>query len=88
MVFKWAYTPSIVEEYKSETQRVVKSFLRHHLSFPNCISALNAALVKLIARLDPARYQEELPVLRTLMLANNETVMKEMEQRVTEALKV
>jgi hypothetical protein len=59
----------------------VKSFLRHQLSFPNCISALDAALAKLIPRLDPAQYQEELPTLRTAMLANNESVMKEMEQR-------
>jgi len=81
---KWAYTPSIVEVYRRETQRVAKSFLRHQLSFPNCISALDAVLAALIPRLDRARYQEELPGLRALMLANNEIVMKEMERREVE----
>jgi hypothetical protein len=46
---------------------------------------LDAALEKLIPRLDPARYQEELPSIRVLMLANNEIVMKEMERRGAEA---
>ena len=73
-----------MEVYRRETQRVVKSFLRHQLSFPNCISALDAALAALIPRLDSARYQEELPTLRTVMLANNERVMKEMERREVE----
>ena len=70
-----------MEAYGRETQRAVKSFLGHHLSFPNCISALDAALAGLIPRLDPVRYQKELPVIRALMLANNEIVMKEMERR-------
>ena len=73
-----------MEAYRREAQRVVKSFLRHQLSFPNCISALDAALAALIVRLDPARYHDELPTLRALMLANNETVMKEMERREVE----
>ena len=70
-----------MKAYNGETQRVLKLFLRHNLSFPNCISALDAALAGLIPRLDAARYQEELPAIRAVMLANNETVMKEMERR-------
>jgi hypothetical protein len=70
-----------VEAYRKETQRVIKAFLRDQLSFPSCIAALDATLAALIPRLDPARYQAELPVLRALMLSNNETVMKEMERR-------
>ena len=72
-----------VETYGRETQRAVKSFLGRHLSFPNCISALDAALAALIPRLDPARYQGELPLIRALMLANNEIVMKEMARRAS-----
>jgi hypothetical protein len=53
----------------------VSRFLRHQLSFPNCISELDAALARFIRRLNP----EDLDALRAQMLANNETVMKEME---------
>jgi len=66
-----------MEVYKKETGVVVKRFLRRQLSFANCISALDAALAKLIPRL----HAKELDALRTLMLANNEIVMKEMERR-------
>jgi hypothetical protein len=69
--------PSAVDVYRSETQKVVAAFLRHHLSFPNCISAL----ARLIPTLDQGRYPEQMIALRALMLANTETVMKEMEHR-------
>jgi hypothetical protein len=81
MALKWAYTPGTVEVYKSDTRRVITRFLSHHLSFPNCISGLDAALARLIPRLIPEPYQQELPTLRAVMLANNERVMKEMEHR-------
>ena len=69
--------------YKSETQKMIASFLRNHLSFPNCIAALDAALARLIPRLDQRRYPEQMTELRAVMLANNEIVMKEMERRGT-----
>jgi hypothetical protein len=74
---KWAYTPVIVEVYKSETQEVLHRFLGHRLKFPACIAALDAALAGLIPKLKP----EQPPELRTIMLANNERVMKEMHKR-------
>jgi hypothetical protein len=66
-----------MEVYKSETREVIERFLRHELSFPDCIAALDAALADLIPRLN----SEQLDSLRALMLANNEIVMKEMERR-------
>ena len=63
--------------YKTETSRVLSRFFRRQLSFPNCIAALDAALARLIPRLQA----EDLDALRALMLANNEKVMKEMERR-------
>lgn len=65
-----------MEIYKHETEKVVKRFLRHQISFSDCIAALDAALATLIPKLRP----EELPALRAVMLANNERVMKEMER--------
>jgi hypothetical protein len=66
-----------MEVYKRETQEVIKRFLGHRLSFPDCIAALDAALARFIPRLT----DEQLDALRALMLANNEIVMKEMERR-------
>ena len=73
-----------MEEYKSETRRVVNRFLLRQLSFPNCISALDAALARFIPRLHP----DEMEALRAVMLANNEMVMKEMARRASEGKKV
>ena len=66
-----------MEEYKNETREVVNRFLRHQLSFPECIAALDAALAKFIPRMPT----DQLDALRAVMLANNEVVMKEMERR-------
>jgi hypothetical protein len=66
-----------VEVYKSETKEVMNRFLHRRLKFPDCISALDAALAGLIPRL----YAEQHDELRTVMLTNNEIVMKEMEKR-------
>jgi hypothetical protein len=68
---------SAMEVYKTETRKVIKRFLRNHLSFDHCIQALDAALGRLIPRMN----QEDFPALRALMLANNEIVMSEMERR-------
>ena len=63
--------------YQRQTREIINRFLRHQLSFPNCIAALDAALAALIPRLTA----EQIAPLRALMLANNEIVMKEMERR-------
>jgi hypothetical protein len=70
-----------MEAFKSETRSVVNRFLLRQLSFPNCIAALDAALARFIPRLDP----DELDALRSVMLANNEKVMQEMERRTQTA---
>jgi hypothetical protein len=66
-----------VEQYARETAAVIKRFLHLRLSFPACIAALDAALARLMPRLTG----DQIVPLRGLMLANNETVMKEMERR-------
>lgn len=66
-----------MEVYKSETREVIKRFLAGRLSFTDCIAALDAALAGVLPKLTA----EQLDSLRTLMLANNEIVMKEMERR-------
>ena len=66
-----------MEAYEIETTEIVKSFLQRKIDFPECIEALNAAL----ARLVPNMTGGQISRLRMVMLANNEIVMKEMEQR-------
>src|SRR5580704_9385383 len=74
---KLFYNLSAMDVYKRETEELVRRFLDHRLSFPECIAALDAALADLTPRLTP----EQLPALRALMLENNDMVMKEMERR-------
>jgi hypothetical protein len=66
-----------MEVFKSETSEIVRRFLAGRLSFPQCIAALDAALAGLV----PMLQSEHTEQLRALLLANNETVMKEMERR-------
>jgi hypothetical protein len=66
-----------MEVYRSETKEIIRRFLIHQLSFPNCIATLDAALADLISRLPP----EGPAAVRKVMLANNEIVMAEMERR-------
>jgi len=66
-----------MEVYKRETREVIKRFLLRQLSFPKCIAALDAALARLLPRLQP----EQLDEVRAVMLANNEKVMAEMARR-------
>lgn len=68
-----------MEVYKREALAVIKRFLGHRLSFPDCIAALDASLARLIPRL----LHEDLDTLRAVMLSNNEVVMKDMERRGT-----
>ncbi len=70
-----------MEVYKRETREVVRRFLGHNLSFPNCIAALDAALAGLLPRLQPNEIYE----VRAVMLANNDRVMEEMATRSRKA---
>jgi len=66
-----------MEVYKSETRELIKRFLRHRLSFDDCMAALDAALADLTSRVTG----EQIASLRPLILENNNIVMKEMEKR-------
>jgi hypothetical protein len=66
-----------MEIYRKQTQKTLKRFLDREITFPECVSGLDHALAKLIQR----GRAENLPAIREVMLANNETVMKEMEKR-------
>ena len=66
-----------MEVYKRETEELVNRFLRHRLSFPNCVAALDAALAGLV----PSLTAEQIAPLRAIMLANNALVMQEMQKR-------
>jgi CRP/FNR family transcriptional regulator, cyclic AMP receptor protein len=66
-----------MEVYKSETKELIRRFLAHRLSFPDCVAALDDALADLTSRLTG----EQIAPLRVLILENNQIVMKEMERR-------
>ena len=68
---------SDMEVYKSETQEVIRRFLSHRLSFPDCVAALDDALADLTSRLSG----EQIAPLRALILENDQIVMEEMERR-------
>jgi hypothetical protein len=64
-----------LEAYKLETHEIVERFLSGQTNFPACIAAMDSAFAGLIPDFD------DLGELRTVMLANNETVMQEMHKR-------
>jgi len=66
-----------MEVYRRETREIIWRFLRHRLTFPQCIELLDSAL----ADVEPRLTADELPALNVLVLANNEMVMMEMERR-------
>jgi hypothetical protein len=67
----------MVEAYERRTREVIELFLNRSVSFPECIEALDAALGKLITKVKG----KEFLTVTALAMANNETVMKEMERR-------
>ena len=67
--------------YKQEASEIVGRFLHRRLTFAACICALDAALAALVPNLKP----EQLPLLRAVMLANNERLMEEMAKRHSRA---
>lgn len=68
---------SVLEVYKRNTQEIVRRFLDHRITFAGCMAALDAAFGVLLPKLKP----EQLPDVRTVVLANNERVMAEMHKR-------
>jgi hypothetical protein len=66
-----------MEAYSKRTRKIIELFLARKLSFADCLAALDAALADVILHLT----DEQLPDLRALLMANNETVMREMERR-------
>ena len=66
-----------MDVYRKQTQKILKRFLDREIAFPECIASLDHALAGRNQTLLP----EELLNLRAVMLANNETVMKEMAKR-------
>ena len=64
-----------MEAYKLETHKILKRFLSGQTNFPACIAALDSAFATLTPDFN------DLGELRTVMLANNETVMQEMHKR-------
>ena len=76
-----------MQEYQAETGEILRRFMSMRISFPDCIAALDAALVLLIQNSQTAPGVADplgslhLSEIRALMLANNETVMAEMQKR-------
>jgi hypothetical protein len=68
-----------MQVFSNETREIIWRFMRHRLTFPQCIEMLDATLADVEPRLTAA----EMPALRALVLANNELVMLEMERRGT-----
>jgi len=66
-----------MEQYRRETERLVKRFLQRRISFIDLNPALDSELTQLIPRMRRQDFDE----LRTVMISNLETVMKEMERR-------
>ncbi len=72
--------PSIaVDAFKRETDELIRRFLAHKLTYPQCLSALDTAL----ADVHPTPTAVELALLRSLISKNNELVMQEMERRIS-----
>jgi CRP/FNR family cyclic AMP-dependent transcriptional regulator len=70
-----------MEAYKAETRALIKRFLKHKLSFQDCLAALDSSLADLTSRLTG----EQIAPLRALIMENNAIVMKEMERRGPQA---
>ena len=73
---------AVMQVFRDETREIIWRFMRHRLTFPQCIEMLDSAL----ADVEPRLTETEIPILRALVLANNEMVMLEMERRGTDPL--
>ena len=68
---------SAVEVYRSQTERIIRRFLRYRLTAPDCLAALDASLSRLAPKVPPG----ELDDLQSVRLAGNNKVSTEMERR-------
>jgi hypothetical protein len=64
--------------YETITREIIWRFLRHRITFPQCIDLLDDELAAVVLRMTT---NEDLPALRALVMLNNDTVMQEMERR-------
>ena len=67
-----------MEVYRRETQKIIERFIAHRLTFFECRSALDAALVDFTRRAP----QNSLASLIELISENGEIVRNEMEMRL------
>ena len=68
---------SDVRAYERKTREILSRFVCHRLTFPECISALDAELSNLLLRIA----EKEIPRLRVMLLANLARVHIELERR-------
>ena len=66
-----------MKAYEHRTQEVIRLFLNNSISFPECIEALDEAFLAIVTEVTG----KELLDLTALTVANNATVMREMERR-------
>ncbi|MGA7413388.1 MAG: hypothetical protein WBW33_23135 [Bryobacteraceae bacterium] len=72
-----------MEVYKRETEELIRRFVTGRLTFPECMRELDAALAALVLVSGPKLSGERLDVLCDLLAANNQTVMAEVERRIS-----
>lgn len=68
---------SAIEVYRSQSERVIRRFLRYRLTAPDCLAALDANLNRLAPKVGP----EDLEALQSVKVAGKRTVTTEMERR-------
>ena len=66
-----------LETYKCSAREVISQFLRHQITFPECVTRLGTELATAKVRIEP----ERIPDLAEAMLLNNTRVMGEIERR-------
>jgi hypothetical protein len=66
-----------LQAYEHETRDIIRRLLSGGIGLPECVAALDAALVNLVPDLNP----EQLPRIQAVLRANSQAVMEEMEQR-------
>ena len=66
-----------MDVYRTECRGIVKLFMAKHISFSECLTALDAVLATFI----PKMTSDQLPELRAELLSNNAFVTREMELR-------
>lgn len=68
-----------MELFKLETAGIVDRFMKGHIDFPEYIAATDVSFASAMPRMAGTN----IPELRTVMMANHDTVMEEMVRRTT-----